>query len=82
MDWNMTQMSVDFMQNQATLALYRSATLTAQAATVTISFQAADNRPLTDAAQPALIARAKQALLDAANALDTLPMTAMVLASD
>ncbi len=82
MDWNMTEMSVDFMQNQATLGIHRSATLTAQAANVNVSFQAADNQPLADAARRDLIARAKQVLLDAANALDTLPLRPMVLASD
>jgi hypothetical protein len=82
MDWTLTQLGVDFMQNQATLVVYRSATFTAQAATVTVSFPAADKQPLDDAARQDLIARAKQVLIDAANALESLPREQAQLAPE
>src|ERR1700730_12210852 len=82
MDWTLTQLGVDFMQNQATLVVYRSATLTMQAATVSVSFPAADKQPLDDAARRDLTARAKQVLIDAATALESLPMTQAQLARE
>ena len=74
MAWTVTGVTADLVQNQATVAFSQSGGTESLSRTVNLTFQLGPiNQPVPNITRQALVAQAKQILIDAGNSMAARP---------